>query len=452
MYQVNDIGMIRERRQALLAEAEEARLARRLKEARPKRESYSGKMRRRAALLLSMVGLVVVLLAGAAYALDVECPPSVGGAACFGTDANRSLTSSKKEDMTEEQHSTGRPKPSRQALGRPPGGATMIMTRVGQRPASSTPFGLSPSTSAQIAEAANLNERYVREWLAAMSVGKIVEYDPEDETYHLPPEHAAWLTRAASPNNFAVTAQFIPLISSVEDGIVESFRNGGGLPYSAFPRFHEAMAEHSGQTVVATLTDHILPLVPGLTGRLEEGIDVLDVGSGSGRALNHLARTFPNSRFVGYDLSKEAIAHARAEATEHGTTNVRFEVKDATVLDEKASYDLITSFDAIHDQAHPAAVLRGVAEALRDDGVYLMQDIAGSSHVHKNMDHLIGTYLYTVSTMHCMTVSLPRAARDSGRCGARRRRRTCWRSRLCKRGGRATPARPLQQLLIVTKG
>ena len=138
------------------------------------------------------------------------------------------------------------------------------------------------------------------------------------------------------------------------------------------------------------------------------------MGSGSGRALNHLARTFPNSRFVGYDLSEEAIAHARAEATEHGTTNVRFEVKDATVLDEKASYDLITSFDAIHDQAHPAAVLRGVAEALRDDGVYLMQDIAGSSHVHKNMDHLIGTYLYTVSTMHCMTVSLSQGGEGLG--------------------------------------
>ena len=150
------------------------------------------------------------------------------------------------------------------------GGATMIMTSVGHRTGLFDAMsGLSPSTSAQIAEAANLNERYVREWLAAMSVGKIVEYDPEDETYQLPPEHAAWLTRAASPNNFAVTAQFIPLISSVEDGIVESFRNGGGLPYSAFPRFHEAMAEHSGQTVVATLTDHILPLVPGLTGRLE---------------------------------------------------------------------------------------------------------------------------------------------------------------------------------------
>ena len=200
----------------------------------------------------------------------------------------------------------------------------------------------------------------------------------------------------------------------VEDGIVESFKHGGGLPYSAFPRFHEVMAEDSGQTVVAALADHILPLVPGLIERLEEGIDVLDVGCGSGRALNLMARTFPNSRFSGYDFSEEAIARAHAEAQEHGTTNVRFELKDAAALDEKASYDLITTFDAVHDQADPAAVLKGIADALREDGVYLMQDIAGSSRAHKNLDHPIGPLLYTVSTMHCMTVSLAQGGEGLG--------------------------------------
>jgi hypothetical protein len=178
-----------------------------------------------------------------------------------------------------------------------------LMTSIGHRTGLFDAMaGLPPSTSDQIANAANLNERYVREWLAAMVVGRVVEHDPEDETYHLPQEHAAFLTRAASPDNIAVTAQFIPLLASVEDGVVESFENGGGVPYSAYPRFHEVMAEDSGQTVVAALKDHILPLVPGLTERLEAGIDVLDVGCGSGRALNLMARKFPNSRFLGYDF------------------------------------------------------------------------------------------------------------------------------------------------------
>jgi SAM-dependent methyltransferase len=286
-------------------------------------------------------------------------------------------------------------------------GALVLMTSIGHRTGLFDAMaGLPPSTSEQIAEAANLNERYVREWLAAMVVGRIVEHDPQSETYHLPQEHAAWLTRAATPDNLAVTAQFIPLMGSVEDGIVQSFNKGGGLPYSCFPRFHEVMAEDSGQTVVAALTEHILPLVPGLTDRLEEGIEVMDVGCGSGRALNLLARTFPNSRFVGYDFSEDAISRARAEAAEHDTTNVRFEVRDAAALGEEARYDLITTFDAIHDQAKPAAVLKGIADALRADGVYLMQDIAGSSYVHNNMDHPLGPFLYTISTTHCMTVSL----------------------------------------------
>jgi 2-polyprenyl-3-methyl-5-hydroxy-6-metoxy-1,4-benzoquinol methylase len=294
-------------------------------------------------------------------------------------------------------------------------GALALMTSIGHRTGLFDAMaGLPPSTSEQIAEAAHLNERYVREWLAAMVVGSVVEHDPKNETYYLPPEHAAWLTRAATPDNIAVSAQFVPVLASVEDQIVESFRRGGGVPYSAFERFHEVMAEDSGQTVVAALTEHILPLVAGLPERLEKGIDVLDVGCGSGRALNLMARKFPNSRFVGYDFSEEAIARARAEAKEHGTTNVRFEVKDAATLDEETRYDLITTFDAVHDQAKPAAVLEGIAGALRDDGFYLMQDIAGSSRLQNNLDHPVAPFLYTVSTMHCMTVSLAQGGAGLG--------------------------------------
>src|SRR5215218_853891 len=197
------------------------------------------------------------------------------------------------------------------------GGTVSLMISVGhQTRLFDVMSKLPPSTSEQIASAANLNERYVREWLAAMVTGGIVEHDPEGGTYRLPPEHAAFLTRAATPDNIAVTAQFIPVLACVEDRIVKSFKNGGGVPYSAYTRFHEVMAEDSGQTVVAALTDYILPLVPGLTGLLEAGIDVLDVGCGSGRALDLMARKFPESRFVGYDFSEEAIARARAAAQE----------------------------------------------------------------------------------------------------------------------------------------
>ena len=285
-------------------------------------------------------------------------------------------------------------------------GSLALMTSVGHRTGLFDAMAsLAPSTSNEIAVAANLNERYVREWLGAMVTGRIVDHDPDNGTYHLPPEHAASLTRAARADNIAVFTQYMSVLGGVEDGIVDSFRNGGGVPYSEFPRFHQVMAEDSGLSIGAALVESILPLVPGLIEKLENGIDVLDVGCGSGHAINLMAQAFPRSRCVGYDFSEEAVGVARAEAEQLGITNARFAVRDVKEL-EVSGYDLITAFDAIHDQAQPRRVLRSISEALRSDGTFLMQDIAGSSHVHKNLDHPIAPFLYTISCMHCMTVSL----------------------------------------------
>ena len=286
-------------------------------------------------------------------------------------------------------------------------GALALMSSIGHRTQLfDVMSGLPPSTSEQIAMAARLKERYVREWLGAMVTGGIVEYDPDHGTYRLPPEHAASLIRAAAPDNIAVFAQYIPLMGTVEDKIVECFKKGGGVPYSDFGRFHKVMAEDSGQTVVAALMDSILYLVPGLVDDLKRGIGVLDVGCGSGRALNLMARHFPKSRFTGYDISEEAIAVGRTEAQQQGIVNLKFDIKDVTALDDSLQYDLITAFDAIHDQAQPDHVLQGIAAALHPHGTFLMQDIAASSQVHKNIDHPVGPLLYTLSCMHCMTVSL----------------------------------------------
>jgi len=287
------------------------------------------------------------------------------------------------------------------------GGALALMISIGHRTGLFDALGeLPPSTCDAIAERAALDERYVREWLGALVTGGVLEHDPALGHFWLPPEHAAFLTRAAAPSNLAATTQFIAVLGGVEDRIVECFARGGGVPYSAYPRFHEVMAEDSAQTVVAGLEGAILPLVPGLVQRLEAGIDVLDVGCGRGMALNHLARAFPASRFTGYDFSDEAVAGARRDARASGSDNARFEVRDAARLEDRGAFDLITAFDAIHDQADPAGALAGIARALRPGGVFLMQDIHGSSHVHGNLEHPVAPFLYTVSCMHCMTVSL----------------------------------------------
>jgi 2-polyprenyl-3-methyl-5-hydroxy-6-metoxy-1,4-benzoquinol methylase len=273
------------------------------------------------------------------------------------------------------------------------------------------------STSAEIADAAGLNERYVREWLGAMVTGLIVDYDPATRTYRLPAEHAALLTRGSREGNFAATMQWVAVLGGVEDRIVDVFRNGGGVGYGCFHRFHEVMATESAQTVVAALLDHILPMEAGLREQLIDGIDVLDVGCGSGLAMIQLAEHFPASNFAGYDLCEEAIERASTEAKKRGLTNVRFEVRDLTEFNETHRYDLITAFDAIHDQKAPAKVLRAIRQALRPGGLFLMQDIRASSHLEKNIGQPLAPFLFTISTMHCMTVSL---AQDGAGLG------TCW--------------------------
>src|SRR5918996_6498562 len=132
--------------------------------------------------------------------------------------------------------------------------ALILLTSLGQRTGLfDTLAELPPSTSSEIAEATGLQERYVREWLGGMVVSEVIEYDPADRTYNLPAEHAAALTRAAGPNNLAGVAAYVPVVASVEGEVARCFRDGGGVPYSAYPRLQEVMREDTGAVADATL-------------------------------------------------------------------------------------------------------------------------------------------------------------------------------------------------------
>jgi 2-polyprenyl-3-methyl-5-hydroxy-6-metoxy-1,4-benzoquinol methylase len=295
-------------------------------------------------------------------------------------------------------------------------GALCLMISIGHRTGLfDTMERTGAGTSDEIAARSKLNERYVREWLGAMVTGGVVDYDAATARYELPAEHAASLTRQARADNMAVFAQFIGSLGAVEDDIVECFDKGGGVPYSKFPRFHEVMAEDSSQSVLSSLESHILPLVPGLSEKLEAGIDVLDLGCGRGLVLAHLAALYPKSRFTGIDLSQEAIDYARTHTAT--LSNIQYVARDLSDYDTwapVAAFDFITTFDAVHDQAQPLNMLKGIHKALKADGTYLMQDINGSGHVHEDIDHPLGPLLYTVSCMHCMTVSLAQGGEGLG--------------------------------------
>ncbi len=293
------------------------------------------------------------------------------------------------------------------------GGAISMMISIGHRTGLFDALGQIPSASSEeLAERAKLNERYVREWLGAMVTGEIVDFNPQTGLYALPPEHAATLTRAAAPNNIAVMTQFISVLGSVEDEIVECFRNGGGVPYEGYKRFHPVMADESEQSVASALDEHILPLAPGVRESLEAGIDAIDFGCGSGRAIIYLARLFPKSNFLGIDFCADAIEAAQKSAGD--LANVRFETRDAATFSRPEAFDLVTAFDIVHDQAKPQEVLQRMRECLRPGGVLLMQDIKMRTPLELNLDNPIAPFVYTISCMHCMSVSLAQGGRGLG--------------------------------------
>jgi len=262
------------------------------------------------------------------------------------------------------------------------------------------------ATSAELAERAGLKERYVREWLGAMATGGIYSYDPASGRYTLPDEHAALLT-GQSAKNLAPHSRLINHFGTHLPKIAACFSSGGGIPYSAYrPVFTQCMDDVWRRIYDEMLVPGFIGAVPGLSQSLRSGIDVLDIGCGSGHAMNVLAREFPASRFVGYDIGEDAIEAAVAEAESMNVGNSRFEMKDVTSLPAEPKFDLITAFDSIHDQKDPDAVLRGISGALAPSGTFLLVDFKFSSKVEENLGNPFAPLYYGTSLMHCMPVSL----------------------------------------------
>lgn len=269
-------------------------------------------------------------------------------------------------------------------------GFTTLMTSIGHRTGLFDAMAaLPPATSGRIAEAAGLAERYVRAWLASMVAARIVEHEPQTGTYVLPLEYASVLTRAAGPNNLAELAQLLPMLASMEELVVASFRSGGGVQPDAFRRFDEFQ---SGQ-IDEALVNELLDRIPGLREKLVRGASVLGACCGRGQVLHLLARMFPRTLFRGYDGSTNVIASTT------GRRNLVFDVVNVAMLDdEPEEYDLITCFDFTDDPA----VLANIAKSLKKDGVFLVRQKAAEE------GHPLAPLLLAVTAMHRVPVAIAR--------------------------------------------
>ncbi len=263
-----------------------------------------------------------------------------------------------------------------------------------------------PATSAELAERAGLSERHVREWLGAMATGAIADYDPDTGRHTLPPERALLLT-GDTPMNMAVVAAMVTTLGKHVPAVVDTFRDGGGLPYSVYrPEFTSVMAETNRRRYEAMLVKTYVPLADGLPGQLADGARVVDIGCGTGHTTNLMAEAFPASEFLGVDIATDAIDRARAEAGERGLGNASFEVMDILDLPTDPGFDVAFAFDVVHDQVDPVAVLDRVSAATGDHGRFFCLDINAHSDLADNLDDPKAAMVYGLSTMHCMQVSL----------------------------------------------
>lgn len=274
-----------------------------------------------------------------------------------------------------------------------------------------------PATATEFAEQAGIHERYALEWLRGMRAGGYVTYDPETERFDLPPEHAAVLADEAGPLFIAPGFRMFPPLIENLDQLAHAFVHGGGVPQSSYNAdWWENMGRFTAGWYQNQLVQEWIPAVPKTQMKLEDGALAADIGCGSGRAIIRLAEAFPNSRFVGFDVVPEQVELATANAERAGVGDrASFAALDvASGLPDQ--YDLITTFDALHEANDPRAVLAAVRKALKDDGIYLMSEMNCNDRHEENITPLHALF-YTLSLTYCLTTVMSHGGAALGTCG-----------------------------------
>lgn len=263
-----------------------------------------------------------------------------------------------------------------------------------------------PLTAELLAARTGLHTRWLHEWLRAMGAAELLDTD-DGETFELTPVGAAVLADEQDSLYFAAGAFGRPPDPSYVDRLAESFRTGIGLTYDDLGE----SAAHSTQRMLGpwsrlALVPFILPAIDGVTEALEKGADVVDVGCGAGVALATMAEAFPNSRFLGVDPSEIAIdmAHQAVEAS--GLENLRFEVAGGDSLPDEPTFDLVLTFDCLHDMPRPKDTIAAIATSLKDDGVWLCKDIKCGEDYTANERNPLRAMMYAISVTSCMSSAL----------------------------------------------
>ena len=266
--------------------------------------------------------------------------------------------------------------------------------------------GAGPLTPVELARRTGVAERYVREWLNGQAAGGYVEYDGATGTYTLPPEQAIALADESSPA--FLPGFFQVALGSVIDSprVTEAARSGEGVGWHAHNHRLFCGTESFFRTGYrANLVSQWLPALDGVVERLQHGARVADIGCGHGASTILMAQAFPNSTFFGSDIHEGSIETARKRAEEAGVADrVTFEASPASSYSGR-DYDLVTTFDALHDMGDPVGAARHVRETLADDGTWMIVEPMAGDRIEDNLNP-VGRAYYGFSTFLCTPGSL----------------------------------------------
>lgn len=257
--------------------------------------------------------------------------------------------------------------------------------------------------AAELSQKTGLQERWLLEWLRSQAGAGLIQHH-DNEEFSLYPEVVPLLVDESHPMHQAAFFNH-PVPPSTMDRIAEAFDSGLGMSY-----------EDHGPNCACTLKrltapDHLLLTeflnrIGGITNRLEEGINVVDVGCGAGVALCELSKRFPNSTYEGYDPSVSSIDSARLDLIHNGMTNITYHVAKGEDLPQTAQFDLALTLDCLHDLPFPQQVLNAIRGTLKPDGVLIVKDIRCSPETAENLAHPMSPLLYSISVLYCMNSAL----------------------------------------------
>ncbi len=285
--------------------------------------------------------------------------------------------------------------------------------------------GAGPLAAAELAERSGVRVRYVEEWLATMAGAGYVEYDAASDRYTLPDEHAQFLINPGSEYYLGGLYGSLPGLLAMAPKLAQAFQAGSGISFADFGAGMPQMLEVMNRPVYeARLVRHWLPALPEVLARLQAGGRALDVGCGTGVVPITLAQAFPTATIAGLDLDAHSIAIARAYARDAGLADrVQFLAEPVEALPAEPRWDLISTFDVMHDLPDPLGALRHIRAALSDGGTYLMVEPKVADDLEANLGNPFARMFYGISCLHCVPQSLAQGGLGLGACWGEKRAR-----------------------------